>query len=309
LVSEYRNEILLESGTNEIEIMEFTIGGNVFGINVAKVSEIMMPFPVTPMPNAHPAVEGVFKPRDIVITVINLPKHLGFTGDNTEGKDLFIHTNFNTMHVAFRVHTVVGIDRISWQAIQKPDRTIYGGIDGVVTGLAECGGRLVTILDFEKIVADISPESSIRVSDIALLGPRERNDRSLLMAEDSYMLTELILESLHAAGYVNITKFNNGQEAWEYLCEIRHDSDIYKKVSLVLTDIEMPKMDGHRLTRLIKDDEILQKIPVVIFSSLIDEQMRLKGIEVGADDQLSKPEIVKLVQTIDHLVTRTDNIV
>jgi len=309
MVIENRSEILLESGTNEIEIMEFTIGGNVLGINVSKVSEIMMPFPVTPMPNAHPAVEGVFKPRDIVITVINLPKYLGYTESaEDEGKDLFIHTNFNKMHVAFRVHTVVGIDRISWQAIQKPDVTIYGGAEGVVTGLAECEGRLVTILDFEKIVADISPASSIQLKDLEILGPRERNEHSLVMAEDSFMLTEMILESLHTAGYVNIKKFNNGQETWDYLTSIKGDSDIYKKVSLVMTDIEMPKMDGHHLTKLIKSDPVLEKIPVIIFSSLIDEQMRLKGIEVGADEQLTKPEILNLVQTIDKLVTRNDSL-
>lgn len=151
------HEILLETGTNEIEIMEFTIDGNLYGINVAKVREILMSAPVHPMPHSHPAVEGIFKPRDIVITVVDLPKYLSGREEEKGNKDLFIITNFNQMHIAFRVHTVVGISRISWQDIQKPDKTVSGGPEGVATGIAQCGEELVTILDFEKIVAEIAP--------------------------------------------------------------------------------------------------------------------------------------------------------
>ena len=158
------SEILLETGTNEIEIMEFTIDGNLFGINVAKVREIMMSAPVRPMPHSHPAVEGIFKPRDIVITVVDLPKYLSGQEEEKHPKDLFIVTNFNKMHIAFRVHTVVGISRISWTDIQKPDKTVSGGPDGVATGIAQCGSNLVTILDFEKIVAEIAPQTSIQLS-------------------------------------------------------------------------------------------------------------------------------------------------
>ena len=107
-----KDGILLETGTNEIEIMEFTIDGNLYGINVAKVREIMLSAPVHPMPHAHPAVEGIFKPRDIVITVVDLPEYLSGHTEPKGEKDLFIITNFNKMHIAFRVHTVVGISRI-----------------------------------------------------------------------------------------------------------------------------------------------------------------------------------------------------
>ena len=148
-----KNEILLESGTNEIEIMEFTISDVLYGINVAKVREIMLCEPVKFMPHTHPAVEGIFKPRDLVITVIDLPKYLGDGTNVPNPKDIFIVTNFNNMNIAFRVHTVVGIRRISWTDIQKPDKTISGGDDSVATGIAQCGSDLVTILDFEKIAA------------------------------------------------------------------------------------------------------------------------------------------------------------
>ncbi|MEG1895334.1 MAG: chemotaxis protein [Oscillospiraceae bacterium] len=297
-----KNEILLESGTNEMELMEFTIDGNTFGVNVAKIREIIMPSPVKKMPHSNPVVEGVFKLRDIVITVIDLPQYLGVKPSDENGKDLFIVTNFNKVHVAFRVHTVVGIDRIRWSDIQKPDKTIYGGSDGVATGIAECQGRLITILDFEKIIAEISPETTIQVSEIERMGNRRASDKPIVIAEDSVLLSKLIVECLHKAGYANVEKCDNGQEAWDYLQMQRNAGDVLDKVACVITDIEMPKMDGHRLTKLIKDDKVLKNIPVVIFSSLINPEMYKKGKEVGADEQLTKPEIAHLVDVIDSLL-------
>jgi len=126
------------------------------------------------------------------------------------------------------------------------------------------------------------------------------------MAEDSVLLAKLIRDSLNKAGYQNVLKFDNGEEAWEYLRSIRQEEDIYQKASLIITDIEMPRMDGHRLTKLIKDDPDLKKIPVVIFSSLINEEMRIKGKQLGADEQLSKPEIGHLVEVIDELLEKNN---
>lgn len=295
--------ILLESGTNEIEIMEFEIANQSFGINVAKVREIMMSAAVTAMPHSHPSVEGVYKPRDIVITVIDLPQYLGLGSSEDASRDLFIVTNFNKLHIAFRVHRVVGISRISWKLIQKPDSTIYGGVDGVATGLAQIDDRLVTILDFEKIVAEISPQTSIQMSEIDHLGEREKVDLPILVAEDSMLLSKMIHEALHKAGFKNVIKCDNGQEAWDYLEKIREEPNLFQKVCCIITDIEMPLMDGHRLTKLVKDDKILKEIPLIIFSSLINEEMRIKGKQLGADEQLSKPEIGHLVEIIDQLLT------
>ena len=103
---------------------------------------------------------------------------------------------------------------------------------------------------------------------------------------------------------MDVKNFNNGQEAWNYLSGMRNDENLYDKVNLIITDIEMPEMDGHRLTKLVKDDPRLKKIPVVIFSSLIDDQMRTKGEALGADEQLTKPEIGHLVHVIDRLLER-----
>lgn len=299
-------EILLESGTNEIEVMQFTIFGELYGINVAKVLEIMMADKVKPIPHSHNAVEGIFKPRETLLTVINLPKYLTGESGDTKDRDLFIITNFNKMHIAFRVHSVVGISRISWEAIQKPDKALTNGEDGVATGIAQCGDNLVTILDFEKIVAEIAPETSIQVSDIDKLGERVQRDQSIILAEDSILLTKMISDSLFRAGYSNLTTFNNGKEAWEFLESIRGEDDFYKRAALLITDIEMPEMDGHRLTKLVKEDEKMRNMPVVIFSSLINEEMRIKGKQLGADEQLSKPEIGRLVEVMDALLDRRD---
>lgn len=297
--------ILLESGTNEIEIMKFTIAGEFYGINVAKVKEIMMSEHVKIMPHAHPAVEGIFKPRDTLITVIDLGFYL--TGDRLEHqyRDLFIITNFNKMTVAFRVQSIEGISRISWKDIQKPDKTLSQGDESVATGIAQCDDVLVTILDFEKIVAEIAPETTIQVAEVEQMGDRPLCESPIVIAEDSILLQRMINDCLERAGFINIKNFNNGQEAWDFLREIRSEDALYDKVKLIITDIEMPEMDGHRLTKLVKSDERLRKIPVIIFSSLINEQMRIKGKELGADEQLAKPEIGHLVAVIDELLQRS----
>jgi len=297
------SKILLESGTNEIEVMEFTIGGNLYGINVAKVMEIMLSAPVKAMPHTNPSVEGIFKPRDTVLTVVNLPKYLGYQMELHE-KDLFIITNFNKMNIAFRVNTVVGISRISWVDIQKPDKTINGGDEGVATGIAQCGGELVTILDFERIVAEIAPETTIQMTEIEQLGPRSRNQKPILVAEDSILLSHMIRDALTKAGYTNLKLFSNGLEMWDYLKGLKNAETIDENAALIITDIEMPQMDGHRLTKLVKEDKELKKIPLIIFSSLISDEMRIKGKELGANEQLSKPEIGHLVSVMDQLLAR-----
>jgi len=302
MAEEHNSGILLESGTNEIEIMEFTIDGNLYGINVAKVREIIMSAPVKTMPHAHAAVEGIFKPRDIVITVVDLPRYLGVEKEKTS-KDLFIVTNFNKMYIAFRVHTVVGISRISWMDIHKPDKTVSGGSDGVATGIAQCGENLVTILDFERIVAEIAPETTIQVEEIDRMGPRSRSNEPIWIAEDSILLSKMIRDCLNKAGYANLRMFPNGRELWEALNALPQGGRLADQVALIITDIEMPQMDGHRLTKLVKSSPRFQPVPLIIFSSLISEEMRIKGRQLGADEQMSKPEIGHLVDVMDHLLS------
>lgn len=294
--------ILLENGTNELEVLEFKVANNHYGINVAKIREILPYQAVTPVPNSHSFVEGIFMPREEIITVIDLTKSLGYTHDGDYSKDMLIVTNFNQLKVAFHVNEVLGINRISWADIIKPDSTLSSKDGGTATGVIKVAGKLVIILDFEKIVSDISPETGLKVSDIDKLGVRDRNSSPILIAEDSHLLSKLIVESLHKAGYSNVTIRDNGQEAWDYLVELKEKNNIAESVKCIITDIEMPLMDGHRLTRLVKTDDRLKSIPLVIFSSLINDEMRRKGLNLGADAQLSKPEIGSLVEIIDSLI-------
>ena len=293
-------KILLENGTNELEVLEFTVAGNAYGINVAKIKEIIPYQTVTPVPNSHPSIEGIFMPRDVMITAIDLRNCL--QRGVSEPGGLFIITNFNKLDIAFHVDNVLGIHRVSWTDIIKPNVTIQTAEEGESTGIIKKNDKLIIILDFEKIVTDINPETGLKITEIDELGERERSDVPILIAEDSVLLNKLIVDSLKKAGYVNLIHTENGQQAWDYICECKAHGELDSHVHCVITDIEMPLMDGHRLTKLIKDDSSTKHIPVVIFSSLVNEEMKRKGEALGADAQLSKPEIGNLVREIDKLV-------
>ncbi len=293
-------KILLENGTNELEVLEFMLDGNAYGINVAKIKEIIVYEPVTPVPNAHPSIEGIFMPRDTMITAIDLKNCL--QRGTTQPGGLFIITNFNKLDIAFHVDSVVGIHRVSWRDIIKPGSTVSTTEDGVSTGIIKFEDRLIIILDFEKIVTDINPETGLKMTDIEELGERQRNDVPILIAEDSPLLNKLIVDSLHKAGYANLIHTENGQQAYDVIQECKKEGTLKDHVQCIITDIEMPIMDGHRLTKLVKSDDATKDIPVVIFSSLVNDEMRKKGEALGANAQLSKPEIGNLVRTVDDLV-------
>lgn len=295
-------KILLENGTNELEVLEFTLAGNSYGINVAKIREIIPYQVVTPVPNAHPSIEGIFMPRDVMITAIDLKNCLQ-RGTSEEG-GLFIITNFNKLDIAFHVDSVVGIHRVSWKDIIKPGATVSTTEDGISTGIIKFDEKLIIILDFEKIVSDINPETGLKTTEIDALGERNRSDVPILIAEDSALLNKLIVDSLKKAGYHNLIHTENGEEAYKVIAECKEEGSLSDHVQCVITDIEMPIMDGHRLTKLIKDDDDTKDIPVIIFSSLVNEEMKRKGEALGADAQLSKPEIGNLVKVIDSLVMK-----
>lgn len=292
-------KILLENGTNELEVLEFILDGNSYGINVAKVKEIITYEPVTPVPNAHPSIEGIFMPRETMITAIDLKNCLQRGECSASG--LFIITNFNKLDIAFHVDNVVGIHRVSWRDIIKPDATVSTTEEGISTGIIKYNDKLIIILDFEKIVSDINPETGLKITDIDELGERERSDVPVLIAEDSVLLNKLIVDSLKKAGYHNLIHTKNGQEAYDVIQDCKRDGTLKEHVQCIITDIEMPLMDGHRLTKLVKEDPETADIPIIIFSSLVNDEMKRKGAALGADAQLSKPEIGNLVRIIDEL--------
>lgn len=292
--------VLLESGTNELEILEFKLGNNFYGINVAKVREILPYVKPTPIPNSHPSIEGIFMPRDFIITVIDLGKNLNVQKVGDEATDMTIITNFNKLNVAFHVHGIVGIHRVSWKDIHKPDETINSS----ATGIIKLDDRLVVILDFERIVTEISPETGMKAGDVLSLGNRKRNDAPILIVEDSPFLNNILIECLKQSGYTNIITTSNGFDAWEKLKQFKEDRTLHQKVKCIITDIEMPRMDGHHLTKLIKEDNEMKQLPVIIFSSLINDEMKRKGDALGADAQITKPEIESLVGVVDQLILK-----
>lgn len=293
--------ILLESGTNELEIVEFEVAMNKFGINVIKVKEIIQPIPVTFVPHAHPNVEGIIQLRGEVLPVVDMLKVLGITTPRNP-QQKYIVAEFNKQRVVFHVDNVTQIHRISWDQIEKPSDMYHGGTSQVI-GVIKQNDQMILLLDFERIMVDINPESSISIESVKKLGKRERSEKKIVIAEDSPLLRKLLHDTMDEAGYGNVEFFENGRDAYEYLEGLVSDgSDISEHVQLLVTDIEMPQMDGHHLTKKVKTHQNLQKLPVIIFSSLITDDLRHKGDQVGAEDQISKPEIAELILRVDQLV-------
>ncbi len=292
--------ILLETGTNELEIVEFGVGKNKFGINVIKVKEIINPVQITTIPHAHPNVEGIMELRGEVLPVVNLANALGLPPSEEPEKDKFIVSEFNKTKIIFHVHNVSQIHRISWEDIEKPSE-MYQGAESQIIGVIKLNGEMILLLDFERIVVDINPESGINVQQVKRLGARERSNKQLIVVEDSPLLRKLLEDTLSEAGYDKVQFFENGREAYDYLEGINESGkSVEDIVQLVITDIEMPQMDGHHLTRKIKEDANLGQLPVIIFSSLITEDLRHKGKRVGANAQVSKPEIAELILLVDE---------
>ncbi|GFO54574.1 chemotaxis protein CheV [Geomonas sp. Red276] len=310
---EANSKILLESGTNELEIVEFRIDevdakGNVvpcyFGVNVAKVREIIRLPNLRKVINAHPAVCGMIKLREQVITLIDLSRSLN---KNTDGiaADRVIVLEFNRIVVGMLVHSVSRIYRISWENVEPPVKAIH---DANITGVVKMEDRIILILDFEKIVSELSfGEALSRPSEELLANaPASRSERTILVADDSKFIRSTISSSLRDAGY-QVLEAENGEDAWAQVTSIRdraaqQGSPISQLLSMVITDIEMPRMDGLHLTALIRKEAALDKMPVVLFSSLASDDNKAKWKNLGANDILTKPDLPNLVERADSLV-------
>lgn len=295
--------ILLQSGTNELEIVTFTVGENLFCINVLKVKEIIHPLEVTPVPDSNPAIEGVSQVRGEIMPVVNLARVIKLPEIEPENTK-FIITELNQMKIVFRVDEVHRIQRISWEQIEEPEKLSIG-LEELAVGIVKLDGNLVLLLDYEKIIYEISGNADFAVTGEDRMARKvNREEKTIFIAEDSQMLRQLLEDTLHEAGYTNLQFFANGREAQEHIFKLLKEQkeQTFENVNLLITDIEMPQMDGHHLTKVIKEDEIGRELPVVIFSSLITEDLEHKGAGVGADAQVSKPNIHQLINILDELV-------
>jgi two-component system chemotaxis response regulator CheV len=292
--------ILLETGTNEFEIIEFSIEETSYGINVAKVREIINAVPVTALPHSHPYVEGIFTLRGKVMPLVNLAKCLSSEKQTDTHK--IIISEMNNYFIGFKVDEVSRIHRISWNQMEPAPNT--SNSDSVI-GVVKLEGRLVILLDFEKILSEINPEINkkmLAIPDSSADLIAIRKTKTILIAEDSHLLRELLLSTLHTAGY-NTIAMENGQKAWEKLETIASSAKpVAEQIQLIITDIEMPQMDGHHLTKRIKENKRLQELPVIIFSSLINPEMRRKGEALGVYAQITKPEIKQLIHAVDEKI-------
>ncbi|MCQ6526740.1 chemotaxis protein [Bacillus mycoides] len=295
--------ILLESGTNELEIVTYTVGENLFSINVMKVREIINPFPVTTVPESHHAVEGVVQVRGEILPVINLATALNLKSIKPLDQTKFIISELNQMKVIFRVDEVHRIQRISWEQIDEP-ASLSMGLEETTSGIVKLDGKIILLLDYEKIVCEISNTGYDNKSLSGLEQKTDRAEKVIYIAEDSAMLRQILEETLSSAGYTKMNFFSNGAEALAQIEKLAKEQDakMFEHIHLLITDIEMPKMDGHHLTKVIKDSEVMKQLPVIIFSSLITNELFHKGEAVGANAQVSKPDIQELIGLVDKLV-------
>ena len=297
-----RKGILLETGTNEFEIVEFSIGKVNYGINVAKVREVIQRTPVTAMPQAHPYIDGLFTLRGKAIPLVNLPRCLNVMTNGDDAKNIIV-TEINNYDIGFLVENVSRIHRISWKDMEPSPEV---GDQSRVVGIVKMPNRIVLLLDFETIIAEINPEINAKlttVADASEVIRERRKDVHVVVAEDSGMLRDLLVTTLHDAGYRFVRDFGNGKDAWEYMQGLASkEGDISKHIGIIVSDVEMPMMDGHRLLKLVRQNDRLQDVPFVLFSSLINEEMRLKGEELGASAQISKPEIGQLIDLLDKFI-------
>jgi two-component system, chemotaxis family, chemotaxis protein CheV len=300
------NSILLEAGTNEMELLVFKLGTTPFGINVAKVREVVQRQKTIHIPHAPGAVDGSFLLRDRVLTLVSLGRHFNMEGEETRGGNgLIIVVEFNEITCGVLVDHVERIYRLRWDEIEAPSKYLVD-MRVPVTGVAKVGKQIVLIADFETLVSEIlGVQSAGKVAMDELDLTADRKTARIILADDSSILRNNLVQILSQAGFDNLTVCTDGQEVWDLIEKCRHDPE--GPCDLVLTDIEMPRMDGLHLPRRIKDDPSLCKIPVVLFSSLITEDNLRKGQSVGADAQVSKPDSKGMIEAIDRcLESRTE---
>lgn len=329
-MSTQTTDILLEAGTNELEIVEFYLDEEpkeeedqelnqedgeapeskrklrkgYYGINVAKVLEIIRMPEVTEMPEvSHPSVLGAFNLRSRIIPLLDLSMWLKKKRVEIEPPKVIV-TEFNSVTSAFMVSGVTRIHRISWEDVEAPNRYVSALSSDSITGVVKFDDRIVFILDLERIVSELNPDMRLKLDD-NFEASGDTNYKALI-ADDSPLIREMIRDMLGQAGF-RVEKTTNGRECWERLLEIKQMAQQEKRpitdfVQVIVSDIEMPMMDGHHLCKRIKEDPVLRELPVILFSSLITEKLRHRGETVGADDQISKPEITYLAQRAQALI-------
>jgi len=307
------HNILLESGTNELEIVEFYIDEQTpdgqhykgyFGVNVAKVLEIIRKPTISEVPHVtHASILGAFNQRSRIIPLVDLALWLDKTRNEQEEPKVIV-TEFNTVTTGFLVSGVTRIHRMSWEAVEPPNRYVSSFSSDSITGVVKIDGRIIFLLDLEKIVADLNPSMRMQLNED---GQENEGQHYKAMVVDDSALVRNMLKSLLENADFHVETADNGREGWERIMAYKERAesdgrDLTDYLQIVISDIEMPSMDGHSLTKRIKEDPVLKQLPVVLFSSLISDKLHHKGVAVGADEQITKPEINRLATRSKQLI-------
>lgn len=307
-----QTKILLESGTNELEIVEFYVDepgyrGH-YGINVAKVVEIIRVQPATAMPEMrHPAVKGAFAYRGgRIVPLIDLGIFLGMPSEVSQDSKIII-TEFNTVITGFLVSGVNRIYRLNWKDVESPGQFLENAARSSITAVVHIDNRVVFLLDLEAIVGTLDPNLAIRMNEP---DPEEAPPDTvyrILHVDDSISIRKMVLRLLEKTGRFDVVQAADGQDAWDLLCRLRDEAaaanmPIQKMLQGVITDIEMPNMDGMTLCRHIKEDPVLKALPVAVFSSMVNESLSIKARSVGADAEFTKPDLQTLSDKMQELI-------
>jgi len=301
------------AGSNKLEMLLFSLGTDertnreeTFGINVFKVREVMRIPQITHAPDMPPSVEGMVSLRGVLVPVVDLVKYVGV--QNPTPPQIMIVTEYNGHTQGFLVESVDTILRIDWSAMKVPPDMLTAQMGGLITAVTELkDGRIVMMMDVEKILAETS--NYVDESAIATLKPIPVSGRTIFFTDDSVVARNQIQKALTALD-INFTFATNGKEAWEELQKIANRADVLGQkvtdfIQLILTDVEMPEMDGYVLTRHIKSDPRFAGIPVLMHSSLSSDANQQLGRSVGVDEYVPKFEPQKLAEVLTRLLVGT----
>ena len=302
------------AGANRFEVLLFSLGKDdnsdreeVFGINVFKVREVMHAPTITRAPDMPSSVEGMVSLRGETIPVINLPKFCGV--DNTENPTVLIVTEYNRHIQGFLVHSVDSIKRLAWSEVRVPPAMMADRHGGLITAVTEIEDQgLVMVMDVEKILAGTEGFGD---EEILYQGIESQEENiTVLFADDSSVARKQIQRTLETMG-INFIATVNGKDAWTQLTQLAEEAEkagekVSSKIQLILTDVEMPEMDGYVLTQKIKADARFNGIPVVMHSSLTTESNTALGERVGADAYVGKFAPQELSSTLLKVINKTE---
>jgi two-component system chemotaxis response regulator CheV len=339
VIEQVKSQILLDTGTNEFEILEFYIDEdkgpkdgvvpNYFGVNVAKVKQVIeSPNLESKEYSQNPCFLGTIPLRNLIVPVIDLSAWLGIERKR-HGNEIVIITEFSRSVQGFLVSGVTEIYRFQWKELVPPGDYITKmgskAIVGIVTRgarppasteaqppasmearpPASAGARFIQLLDLEHIISDLDPNSTQESWHTTV---RAKQSYTALVAEDSPTIRLMLKKNLEAANFRTMI-LGDGEQALIHIMRLKEEAEKEgKKVSdfvdVVIADIEMPRMDGFTLTKKIKEDALLRDLPVILYSSMITDDLRHKGDFVGADFQISKPDLDKMAEMAISLIEK-----